>query len=942
MDRVDELSGKIFCMKPHEVFVQLSELNEENTFWVEQSRWIKYEECKEEGAERWGRPHLSSLSFHSLTNLRMCFDKAIVNLDFNKTKGHQSVAQMIVEQCFAREYIKTEELKTELSRLLSLPHQFVDSIPGKTRNTNTRRTIKRTFSQVSRRKSSLTKRPSVIDRKDGTVNEGFGINMENTDGTENEIMQTDQAHQHDMHELEKHGMKSDTEGTLVLVGTWKHINEPLCAFVRLEEGNICSESMEIPVPLRFVFLLLTPEPSKSSLNYINPHEVGRSFSTMMSDPGFRSHCYQMSAREELIIGFDEVLDSSIVLPVGDRSLKNLISTQEIQQLQHNDHLMKESSKVTEDSTKPPSDSETIIDNKDKEKSMDEKEYDPLKRGPYPFNGVYDDLKHRFPHYLSDFRDAINGQCAAATVFIYFAALSGAVTFGGLTGDATKGQIGVPETLITSAVAGVLFALFSGQPLIITGLTGPILLYDESLFNFSDSMGVDFLQWRVWIGLWLLLIAIVVAAFQGSVLVRFFTKFTKDIFSSLVSLLFIVSSLQKLNDEFVTHPLKPKEHYCSLNTSTNQTTDNSTMNNEDDDVCENEPNTALLSFLLMFGTFLIAYGLKVLRNGKYMGRTIRRALGDFGVPIAIVVMVGVDYMIGDKCTKKLDVPFGLQTTLPERGWLINPLMSNLTVTLNNGTILEGARRIPIWLPFVSFFPAFLLFLLLFIETEICELLMMEKSKKKGGGLHWDILLLCLINCCAAFFGGPWICAATVRAVAHVSALTVMSTNNAPGEAPHIVEVKDQRVSALIVSLLCGVSVFLAVALSQVPFAVLYGVFLYMGVSSINGIQLFERLELMFMPAKHYPRVGYTSCVRTWRMHMFTIIQLMGLAILWTVKSIPSIALAFPFFVVSMIGVRWSLKFLFTEKELDHLDGPNAGKTVLEEKDEPDFYEEGIGG
>ena len=53
---------------------------------------------------------------------------------------------------------------------------------------------------------------------------------------------------------------------------------------------------------------------------------------------------------------------------------------------------------------------------------------------------------------------------------------------------------------------------------------------------------------------------------------------------------------------------------------------------------------------------------------------------------------------------------------------------------------------------------------------------------------DIVLLCFLNTLGGFFGGPWICAATVRGVAHVGALTVMSTNHAPGEAPHIVEVK----------------------------------------------------------------------------------------------------------------------------------------------------------
>ena len=36
------------------------------------------------------------------------------------------------------------------------------------------------------------------------------------------------------------------------------------------------------------------------------------------------------------------------------------------------------------------------------------------------------------------------------------------------GGETKGQIGVPETMITSAVSGLLYALFAGQPLIITG------------------------------------------------------------------------------------------------------------------------------------------------------------------------------------------------------------------------------------------------------------------------------------------------------------------------------------------------------------------------------------------------------------------------------------------------------------------------------------------
>ena len=43
-----------------------------------------------------------------------------------------------------------------------------------------------------------------------------------------------------------------------------------------------------------------------------------------------------------------------------------------------------------------------------------------------------------------------------------------IVLGMKLGDSTKGQIGVPETMITSAVSGVIYALFAGQPLIITG------------------------------------------------------------------------------------------------------------------------------------------------------------------------------------------------------------------------------------------------------------------------------------------------------------------------------------------------------------------------------------------------------------------------------------------------------------------------------------------
>merc|ERR1719509_242152 len=129
---------------------------------------------------------------------------------------------------------------------------------------------------------------------------------------------------------------------------------------------------------------------------------------------------------------------------------------------------------------------------------------------------------------------------------------------------------------------------------------------------------------------------------------------------------------------------------------------------------------------------------------------------------------------------------------------------------------------------------------------------------------------------------------------------MSTANVPGEAPKVIGIRDQRLTAFTVSLLLGISVAMAPILKLVPFAVLFGVFLYMGVSGTNGVQN----------------------VKTWRMVLFTVMQALGLALLWVVKSFSQIALAFPFFVVLMIPYRYLLKYIFSEKELNALDGAQA--------------------
>lgn len=57
------------------------------------SRWIKFEEKVEEGGERWSKPHVATLSLHSLFELRTCLQTGTVLLDLNSGSLPQIIGE---------------------------------------------------------------------------------------------------------------------------------------------------------------------------------------------------------------------------------------------------------------------------------------------------------------------------------------------------------------------------------------------------------------------------------------------------------------------------------------------------------------------------------------------------------------------------------------------------------------------------------------------------------------------------------------------------------------------------------------------------------------------------------------------------------------------------------------------------------------------------------
>uniref|UniRef100_A0A8C9W4Z2 Anion exchange protein n=1 Tax=Scleropages formosus TaxID=113540 RepID=A0A8C9W4Z2_SCLFO len=841
--------------KTHEVFVELNELitdKNQDMRWKETARWIKFEEDVEEETDRWGKPHVASLTFRSLLDLRKTITQGAVLLDLEQTTL-SGIAHLVVETMIVSDQIKADD-RANVLRALLLKHSHPND-------------EKEGFFPRNHSAHSLT-----------------SYHHDHNHVPEPSLPLVAEYSEHQDAKPPDHEKE-------VFVRCVEFLEHPAMAFVRLSEAVLLESVLEVPVPVRFLFVLLGP--SHSNMDY---HEIGRSISTLMCDKNFHEVAYFADDRQDLLNGINEFLDCSIVIPPSDVEGKDLLKTVASFQKQMLHQVKKRQSHQDEE----------------------DQEVDPLKRSGIPFGGLIHDIRRRYPHYMSDIKDAVDTQCVAAIIFIYFAALSPTITFGGLLGEKTEGMMGVSELIVSTSTLGVLFSLLAGQPLLIIGFSGPLLVFEEAFYKFCQAQGFEYLTGRVWIGFWLIFIVLVIVAAEGSFLVRYISPFTQEIFAFLISLIFIYETFSKLI-KVKFSCLIPLSGCSSLEQGTYPDLFHQNYLADHHSPKLMQPNTALLSLVLMLGTFFVAFFLRKFRHSRFLGGKARRIIGDFGIPISILCSVVVDCAIPETYTQKLNVPSGFSVTSPDkRGWFISPF--------------GDKQPFPVWMMGASAVPALLVFILIFMETQITSLIVSKKERRlvKGSGFHLDLLLIVLLGALCPLFGLPWLTAATVRSVSHVNALTVMNKATAPGERPMIQEVKEQRITGMIVALLVGLSIVMKNILRHIPLAVLFGIFLYMGITSLTGIQLYERIMLMVTPAKHHPDHIYVTKVKTWRMNMFTVIQLLCIVLLWVVKSTAA-SLAFPFILIMTVPLRHLLLTrVFEERELKALDS---------DEDSPNFDEDG---
>ncbi|KAM4635186.1 electrogenic sodium bicarbonate cotransporter 1-like isoform 3-T4 [Polymixia lowei] len=910
---------------PPQLFTELDELlavDGQEMEWTETARWIKFEEKVEKGGERWSKPHVATLSLHSLMELKTCIEKGTIMLDLEASNLPQ-VVETITDQQIESGQLKPE-LKEKVMYTLLRKHRH-----------QTKKSNLRSLADIGKTVSSASRLFS--NQENGSPTTAHRNLTSNSLSDFSDKPEKDQLKNKFMKKLPR-----DAEASNVLVGEVDFLESPFVAFVRLQQAVMLGGLTEVPVPTRFLFILLGPKGKAKSY-----HEIGRAIATLMSDEVFHDIAYKAKDREDLLAGIEEFLDEVIVLPPGEwdpdiriEPPKSLPSSDK----RKNMYAGLETLQMNGDT---PHDGGQGGGGGGGGHQVGEE----LQRTRRFCGGLVLDIKRKLPFFASDFYDALHIQSLSAILFIYLGTVTNAITFGGLLGDATENMQGVLESFLGTALTGTVFCLLAGQPLTILSSTGPMLVFERLLFNFSKDNNFDYLEFRLWIGLWSGLFCLMLVATDASFLVQYFTRFTEEGFSALISFIFIYDAFKKMlklahynpiNSDYDTNLITQYDCRCmppSDGNSTELYSDASTWANSTDlpvnatwasltkkqclkyggtlvgDVCGFVPDITLISFILFLGTYTCSMCLKKFKTSRFFPTTVRKLISDFAIILTILLFCGVDALVGVD-TPKLIVPSKFKPTSPLRGWFVTPFGGN-----------------PWWVYLAAAIPALLVTILIFMDQQITAVIVNRKEHKlkKGAGYHLDLFWVAVLIIICSFLGLPWYVAATVISIAHIDSLKMETQTSAPGEQPKFLGVREQRVTGVFVFLLTGLSVFMAPILKFIPMPVLYGVFLYMGVASLNGVQFMDRLQLLLMPAKHQPDFIYLRHVPQRRIHLFTFIQVICLALLWILKSTVA-AIIFPIMILALVAVRKAMDYLFSQHDLSYLDDVIPEKEKKKKEDE----------
>nr|XP_055228438.1 solute carrier family 4 member 11 isoform X5 [Gorilla gorilla gorilla] len=508
----------------------------------------------------------------------------------------------------------------------------------------------------------------------------------------------------------------------------------------------------------------------------------------------------------------------------------------------------------------------------------------------PFGkGIREDIARRFPLYPLDFTDGIIGKNKAVgkyittTLFLYFACLLPTIAFGSLNDENTDGAI----------VIRVI----------------------------CDDYDLDFNSFYAWTGLWNSFFLALYAFFNLSLVMSLFKRSTEEIIALFISITFVLDAVKGMVkifwkyyyghylDDYHTKRTSSLVSLSGLGASLNASL-HTALNasflaspTELPSATHSGQATAVLSLLIMLGTLWLGYTLYQFKKSPYLHPCVREILSDCALPIAVLTFS----LISSHGFREIEMSKFRYN--PSESPFAMAQIQSLSLRAISGAMGLG----------------FLLSMLFFIEQNLVAALVNAPENRlvKGTAYHWDLLLLAIINTGLSLFGLPWIHAAYPHSPLHVRALALVEERVENGHIyDTIVNVKETRLTSLGASVLVGLSLLLLpVPLQWIPKPVLYGLFLYIALTSLDGNQLVQRVALLLKEQTAYPPTHYIRRVPQRKIHYFTGLQVLQLLLLcaFGMSSLPYMKMIFPLIMIAMIPIRYILLPRIIEaKYLDVMD------------------------
>ncbi|KAM3613402.1 uncharacterized protein V6R79_025448 [Siganus canaliculatus] len=663
----------------------------------------------------------------------------------------------------------------------------------------------------------------------------------------------------------------------------------------LQRRHVCVARLERPqnwgvncCEARYVVLILAPPRTKSTKTAI---ELGRTFATMFSDISFRQKLLEAKTEEDF-----------------------------------KQELVFQRQQLASISEKPVVEE---VEDADPRKGKPPKCRDFFRFG----KGVFDDLRRRLPLYPSDFTDGMTGndRCllkyTTTAIFLYIAILLPAIAFGSLNDESTRGEIDVQKTIVGQSIGGVIYSLFAGSPLVIPLTTAPLAIFISVIRGICDDYDLDFDAFYACIGLWNSLFLILGGLFNVSLLMKLFKRSTEEVIALFISIAFVgdaVKGTVKIFQHYYHGPALQTTNRTLVLEQINEILDKAANNTGSMPGAHNETGSVtgeghplillpqslvlcsrempILCLLLMLGTLWLGYALFLIKRSPYLNGKIREVVSDCALPISVVICS----FIGSYLFLDIQLP---------------------VFSVHNGPIfnfppfdkLSGMTTLS------AFGLGFLLALLIFIDQNIVISLthVPEHKLLKGTTFHWDLMLTGFINILMSCLGLPWMHAAFPHSSLHARQLAKVEQHVENGHLyTTIVSVKETRLTSLVANILIGLSVFmLPIPLQWIPKPVLYGLFLYIAATSLDGNQMADRMYLLMKEQTSYPPTHYIRRVPQRKIHFFTALQMIQLIILcaFGMYPLPYMKMVFPLLMILLVPIRTNLlPRVIDSKYLDIMD------------------------